>query len=233
MDRFADEARFRPTVPFYLSSPDRTRESIARVFRGSHIPQRLAAFVHNEVDALLVLLSFELRLWSRAAQVGQPSLMESFEQALKGGRQDSTLGPAFVAGLRFLCAPSQGSDRERSLTISFRRIGSAYRRERVYLVWRISWKSPNDLRCSWTKPRFDEQPDEAGELRRALRRDVQLSTGNSDRCVVRLPALSFRRFRDATSSVLTGSFLPTVIVRGGQSPTAESRWIQILVEATP
>ncbi len=150
MDRFADEARFRPTVPFYLSSPDRTRESIARVFRGSHIPQRLAAFVHNEVDALLVLLSFELRLWSRAAQVGQPSLMESFEQALKGGRQDSTLDRRLSLGFVFFVLRVKAPIAKDHSRSAFAGIGSAYRRERVYLVWRISWKSPNDLRCSWT-----------------------------------------------------------------------------------
>lgn len=220
-------------MPFYLSSPDRTRESIARVFRGLHIPQRLVRFVHNEIDALLVLLSVELRLWSRASQVGQPSLIERFEEALRDERQDSTLGSAFVAGLRFLCAPNQGSDRERSLTISFRRDKLTMQARTRLLGLADLVEVAERLALFMDEPRFDEQPDEAGELRRALRRGVQLSSGNSDRCVVRLPALSFRRFRDATSSVLTGSFLPTVIVRGGQSPTAESRWIQILVEATP
>ena len=231
MDRHADEARFRPVAPFYLSSPNRTRESIARVFRGGHLPSRLVAFVHNEVDALLVLLGIELRLWSRAAWSGDPPLIDRFEIAFSELSRSAALGPPFFAGLRFLCSPHQGTDREQALTINFRRDRLSIQARTRLLGLADLIEVAERLALFTDEPRLEEQPEEAGELRRALRQNVQLSTGNSDRCIVRLPKLSFRYFREATNSLLTDSFLPTEVIRSGKSPAAESRWIQILIDA--
>jgi NACHT domain len=218
-------------APFYIASPDRTRESIARVFRGQHLPKHLHDVIRNEIDALLVVLAIEVRMWVRASRLDAFDLLHRWSQRLRVSWAQAGLSAIFFDGLRFLIQPNRESeDRESSITINFRdhylSLKARLRFSELAEVVEVAER----LALFTDEPRPDEQSDEAGELRRALRQDVQLSTNASERCVVRLPKLRRRYFHEALQTLLTGTFLPTTRIETSRGAAAESRWIQIIVE---
>jgi tetratricopeptide (TPR) repeat protein len=225
----ADHARFRLNAPFYIG-PDRTRESIVRVFRAQYIPARLDEFVRNELDALLIILAVEIRIWVRSLPLPASSLIDLWREVLLQNELNAKLTNSFFDVLLFLTEPKRRADRETLLTINFRDDCLALRTRLRLIELAEVIEVAERLALFTDEPRTDEQAGEAGELRRALRNDVQLSAGAAERCTVRLPRLRHRYLHDALRILFGGSFLPTKQIAVARGAAAESRWIQIIVE---
>jgi tetratricopeptide (TPR) repeat protein len=229
LERQADHARFRPNAPFYIG-PDRTRESIVRVFRAQYIPARLDELVRNELDALLIILAFEIRMWVRSLSLPASRLINLWQEVLVPNELSAELTSLFFNVLLFLTEPKRRGDREALLIINFRDDRLALRTRLNLIDLAEVIEIAERLALFTDEPRVDEQPGEAGELRRALRNDVHLSSGAVERCTVRLPRLRHRYFHDALRTLLGGIFLPTKQIAVARGAAAESRWIQIIVE---
>lgn len=192
---------------------------------------RLQNVIRNELDALLIILAIEFRMWTRSLQLDVSDLISRWNQRLRTSGVSVGLSNLFFDGLLFLIQPHRrGEDREQSLTINFREDQLSLRgRLRLIELGEVV-EVAERLALFTDGPRVDEQRDEAGNLRRALRHGVQLSTGVNERCIVRLPSLRRRYFQDALQTLLTGAFLPTTEIATSGGAAAESRWIQIIVE---
>ncbi len=230
LERQADHARFHPNPPFYIGSPDRTRESIVRVFRARHIPTRLDALVRNELDGILVVLAIEFRMWARSLPLAVSKLIEHWREELLQQLPNASLTNQFFATLLFLAEPKHDDDRELLATINFPGDHLALRARLRLIELGEVIELTERLALFTDEPRPDEQAGEAGELRRALRNDVHLSAASLDRCTVRLPQLRRRYFRDALRTLFTSNLLPTKEIEVARGAAAESRWFQIIIE---
>lgn len=226
----ADDTRFRAVPPFYLVSPYRTRESVARVFIGGFLPTELLAVIANEIDALLIVFAFEIRMWARSLLQPASKVIEAWRTRLP--RHTAVqLTQGFWRALRFLAQPDRAAKSALSKSVSI-----SYPEDRFFMRSRAELdvmaelvETAERLALFTDEPRLEERDDEAGDLRRALRRNVQLSQGSAERCTVRLPSLTHRQYQDALENLFNSRFLPVEDVGTAAGAAARSRWWQLVV----